>query len=252
MGKSLIEQAKEFILKNSKKNNIVFNSKEIKTSLKNFLIENNYLFSPIKNIFILKKSNEDIYEKIEKNKFKIIEKLLKNWEILSGEFLINYYLWKEEKSRIFRIITKSKNFESYLWEQNSSKNNLEKIKIIFKPSSIPRLTRKIKIKSCNLEIETKLSFIINNYYLFKNNPDFKKIILTTNFDIFEIENLIKKNFKFSAISKLAIFYKNNGQYQKYESIIQASKNLWKKLDRRWTKVKKQKKKKEKINLDDLF
>ena len=256
MRKSLIEQAKSFILENTEKNNFVFNSKEIKTSLKNFLIENWYLYSPIKNIFLLKKNNEDIYNKIEENKFCILEKLtLEKKEILSWEFLINYYLNKPEKSKIFRIITKSKNFESILWDTQSSKNSAEKIKIIFKPSNIPRLSRKIKIGDSSFEIETKLSFIVNNYFLFKDNTDFKKIILETNFDIFEIESLIKNKFKFSAISKLAIFYKNNEQKGKYEIIMKAIKNCWKKIDRRWTKVvKKQniKKKKIKVDLNDLF
>jgi len=259
--KSLIQQARDFILENTEKNNFVFSSTEIKTSLKNFLIENGYLYSPIKNIFLLKKNNEDIFKKIEENKFGILEKLcapkkiLLGWWILSWEFLINYYLWKIKKSRIFRIITKSKNFESILWDENSSKISDEKIKIIFKPSQIPRITRKIKIGKFSFEIETKLSFIINNFYLFKDNSDFKKIILETDFDIFEIESLIKNKFKFSAISKIAIFYKNNNQEGKYQMILKASKNNWKPLDRRWTKVLKKekiKKKKVKVDLNDLF
>lgn len=245
MRQSIIEQAKEFILVNSKNKNYVFSSLDIKLTIKNFLVKNNYLYSPIKNIFILKKSDENISKRIEKYKFEIIEKL---WWVLSWEFLINYYLWKTNSSRIFRIITKSKNFESFLWEE-------ENIKIIFKPSNIPRLTTKVRIKRLVFEIETRLSFIINNYFLFSTNKDFKKIILETEFTIKEIEKLIKLNFKFSSISKIAIFYKNNWKKEKYEIILKACKNKWKILDRRWTRVVKKWeviKKIEKINLNNLF
>jgi len=69
MRKSLIEQAKEFIEINSSKNNFIFSSSEIKLTIKNFLVKNNYLYSPIKNIFILKKSDDDISKKIEKYKY---------------------------------------------------------------------------------------------------------------------------------------------------------------------------------------
>jgi len=246
--KTVLEQASEFINSNSRKNIYIFSSKEIKTTIKNFLVENNYLVSPIKNIFILKKSDQKLSEIVDNYKFNILEKLLKTWEILSWEFLINYYLEKSDSARIFRIITKSKNFESYLWEEQN-------IKIIFKPSSIPRITKKIKINNYKLLIEDKLSFIINNYYLFKDNKDFQKIILNAEIKLKEIENLIKKNFKFSAISKIAIFYKNSGENVKYNTINQAIKNAWKKIDRRGTKIiKKEKIKKEapKIDLNNLF
>ena len=245
MRKSLIEQAKEFIEINSSKNNFIFSSSEIKLTIKNFLVKNNYLYSPIKNIFILKKSDDDISKKIEKYKYWILEKLE---GVLSWEFLINYYLWRVESARIFRIITKSKNFESFLWEENN-------LRIIFKPSKVPRFTRKVKIENYTFEIETKLSFIINNYYLFWKNKDFQKIMLETNFSIEDIEELINKKFKFSSISKIAIFYKSSWKIGKYETIIKAIKNCWKKIDRRWTKVlKKQniKKKKIEIDLNNLF
>lgn len=248
MRKTVLEQASKFINSNSRKNIYVFSSKEIKTTIKNFLVENNYLVSPIKNIFILKKSDQKLSEIINNYKFNILEKLLKNWEVLSWEFLINYYLNKTDSARIFRIITKSKNFESYLWEEQN-------IRIIFKPSSIPRITKKIKINNYKLLIEDKLSFIINNYYLFKDNKDFQKIIINAEIKLKEIENLIKKNFKFSAISKIAIFYKNSQEFDKYNTINQAIKNAWKKIDRRGTKIiKKEKIKKEmqKIDLNNLF
>ena len=248
MRKTVLEQVKEFINKNSKKKNFVFSSRDIKTTVKNFLIQNNYLSSPIKNIFILKKNDQKLSEILDDFKFEIIEKLHKSSWILSGEFLINYYLWKTSSSRIFRIITKSKNFESYLWEEQN-------IKVIFKPSSIPRITKKVNINNLIFTIEDKLSFIINNYYLFKDNKDFAKIMLETDFSLKEIEKLIKLKFKFSSISKLAIFYKNSNQTNKYNIIIQAIKNSWKTIDRRWTKVvKKNKKKKEnkKIDLNNLF
>jgi hypothetical protein len=76
MRKTVLEQVKEFIMENTAKNNFIFNSLDIKTTIKNFLIENNYLYSPIKNIFILKKNDENISEKINDNKFIILEKLI--------------------------------------------------------------------------------------------------------------------------------------------------------------------------------
>jgi hypothetical protein len=72
---SIIEQAKTFILDSKKSNNYVYFSGDIKLSLKNYLIKNKLLFSPIRGLFVLKASSISPGEIIKKYKFNIIKKL---------------------------------------------------------------------------------------------------------------------------------------------------------------------------------
>jgi hypothetical protein len=48
MPKSVIEKVRDFILENKEKHNFVFSSKQIDTSIKNYLIKEKMLYSPIR------------------------------------------------------------------------------------------------------------------------------------------------------------------------------------------------------------
>jgi hypothetical protein len=48
MPKSVIEKVRDFILENKKNNKFVFLSKQIDTSIKNYLIKEDMLYSPIR------------------------------------------------------------------------------------------------------------------------------------------------------------------------------------------------------------
>lgn len=219
MPKSVIEKVRDFILENKEKNTYVFWSKQIDTSIKNYLIKEKMLYSPIRWIYVLKKSDVYPSEATLDHKFTIISLL---WWILSGDFAINYYLWNLDNNN-FKIITENKNFETTLWEWKN-------ISLTFTASKVARNTQIIDIKNNSLIIETALSLIINDFWILKKYPQFKHILFQL--DISNIWELIKNNFKISGISKLALFYKNEGFNEKYILIKNKLNTAGKRLDNR--------------------
>lgn len=223
---SIIEQAKTFILDSKKSNNYVYFSGDIKLSLKNYLIKNKLLFSPIRGLFVLKASSISPGEIIKKYKFNIIKKL--GW-VISWEFVLNYYTSWIKTFKEIEIINNSKNFIAYLWEEKP-------IKLIYKKSTVPRIVVSVSIEWEKLDIESPISFIINNFSKYKNNKKFHELILKQDINSWDIINLIFSKFKLSWISKLAIFYKNNKYDWKYLTIHNELKAAWKRIDRRDNKI----------------
>jgi hypothetical protein len=164
--------------------------------------------------------------------------------------VMKYYLWKKVNLNNFIIYKPKNNFITYLWDD-------KKYKVTTKELKIQREIEKIKYEWAKLVIESPLSFIVNNINKLKDNELFKEFVLSKNFEEIDIVNALLKKYKISWLSKLAIFYKNywkNWQYLLIKKVIEES---WKKLDRRWNKVKilkepKIKEKKVDINLDDLI
>jgi hypothetical protein len=204
------------------------------------------LYSPIRWVYILKKS--DIYpsEATLEHKYTIISLL---WGILSGDFAVWYYLWNKDNNN-FKIITDNKNFETNLWE---GKN----ITVTFTASKVTRNTKNIEINNTSLVIETPLSLIINDFWLLKKYPNFKRILFKLDINSFNIAEIIKNNFKISGISKLALFYKNEGFNEKYILIKNELNKAWKRLDNRNMKsskkvIVKQKNTTKNIDLNSLL
>ena len=246
MPKNVIEKVRDFILENKEKNTFVFLSKHIDISIKNYLIKEKMLYSPIRGIYVLKKS--DIYpsEATLQHKYTIISLL---WWILSGDFAVNYYLWNMNSNN-FKIITDTKNFETNLWEGKS-------ITLTFTASKVPRNTQKIEVNNASLLIETPLSLIINDFWLLEKYPNFKRVLFELDLNSLEIEQIIKNNFKISGISKLALFYKNEGFNEKYILIKNELNTAWKRLDNRNIKsskkvIVKQKNTTKNIDLNSLL
>ena len=71
----LIENIKKFILHAKQSNTFVFKSSEIPVNIKNYLIKENMLYSPIRGIYILKKSEVYNSEAVRENKNSVISKL---------------------------------------------------------------------------------------------------------------------------------------------------------------------------------
>lgn len=223
---SIIEQAKIFITQSKENNNYVYLSKDIKLALKNYLISNNLLYSPIRGIFILKSSTTSNEEVLEKYKYAIISKLN---GVLTWDFALHFYLWSHEKIKEFTIINQSKNFITYLWDK-------KQYRVIFKMSKIKRNIHIINIEWSKLEIESPLSFIVNNFFQYKGNKKFEEFILKQDINEWEIIDMVKKGFKLSGFSKLAIFYKNNKHNWKFKLIQRVLFELGKKIDRRNNKI----------------
>lgn len=55
---SVLEQVKAFLKQAKLNNQFVYESKKIKLTVKNYLVSKNMLYSPIRGIFILKKSEQ--------------------------------------------------------------------------------------------------------------------------------------------------------------------------------------------------
>lgn len=246
MRKCVIEKVTDFILENKQNNTFVFLSKQIDSSIKNYLIKEKMLYSPIRGIYVLKKSNMYSSEVTMEHKFSIIWLL---WGILSGEFALHYYLWNNAHNS-FKIINYTKNFETTLWEG-------KKILIKFTASKVPRNTQVVKINSVSLVIETPLSLIINDFWLLEKYPPTKKMLLELDINSFDISEMIKNNFKISGLSKLALFYKNEGFSEKYILIKNELNKAWKRLDNRNMKstkkvLVKQKNTRKNIDLNSLL
>lgn len=242
----LIENIQKFILHAKQSNTFVFTSSDIPVNIKNYLLKENMLYSPIRGIYILKKSGVYGSEAVLENKNSIISKL---WWILSWTSALAYYRGKFEENTKYKIITKSKNFITYIGEW-------KKIEVVFTASSIPRSTQQVKIDNNIFEIETLLSLVINDFKIVNNQQDIKRLLFTLDINEDEIETFIKKWFKVSWISKLALFYQENWFNDKYNIIKRMLDKNNKRLDTRWTWwIKKQQTKiikKEKIDLNSLL
>ena len=227
MPKNVIIKVKDFILESKEKNKFVFLSKQIDVSIKNYLIKEKMLYSPIRGVYVLKKSDVYPSEATLEHKYAIISLL---WGMLTGDFVVNYYLWDINNNN-FKIITNTKNFESNLWE---GKN----ISVTFTASKVARNTQNIEISNTSLVIETPLSLIINDFWLLEKYPKFKHILFELDINSSNIAEIITKNFKISGISKLALFYKNEGFNEKYILIKNELNKAWKRLDNRGLKSSK--------------
>jgi hypothetical protein len=75
MPKSVIEKIRDFILENKEKNKFVFLSKQVDTSIKNYLIKEKMLYSPIRGVYVLKKSDVYPSEATLEHKYTIISLL---------------------------------------------------------------------------------------------------------------------------------------------------------------------------------
>jgi len=221
---SVLEQVKAF-LKNAKINNsYVYSSKEIKLTIKNYLIQEKMLYSPIRWIYILKKHDQFAWDVLEKYKLEVLSKL---WWVLTGDFAIAEYLWDISQIKSFKIITKSKSFKTKLWDN---------ITLEFVASKVPRIIKKLKIENCELQIEDALSLYINNYKNIPENSEFIRYLMNVDIDHHMIEYLIKNKFKISWISKLALLYKLNWFTGKHKIIMNTLRQAGKQIDYRKAKT----------------
>lgn len=217
---SVLEQVKAF-LKHAKQNNeYIYESKKLKLTVKNYLVQKNMLYSPIRGIFILKKSEQFDSEILEKYKLNTLEKL--GW-IVTGDFAVAYYLGDISSIKKFEIITKNKNFESKL---------SEKYHIKFKASKVPRYTNNTKIEEATLKIEQPFSLYINNYKNISENSDFLRYMMSLDISKEYIHKMIQDGFKSSWIAKLALLYKQNGFSQRHKMIMATLREAGKQIDYR--------------------
>ena len=217
---SVLEQVKAF-LKDAKNNNsYVFESKELKLTVKNYLIQKKMLYAPIRWIYILKKSEQFDSEVLEKYKYEVLAKL---WWVFTGDFAIAYYLWDISFVKDFEIITEKKNFSSVLWQ----KYNLK-----FKASKVPRKINNIQIENIDISIENPISLYINNYKNISEDSDFVRYLMTIDISPEDIIYFIENKFKFSGISKLALLYKQNWFWGKHKVIMGTLREAGKQIDYR--------------------
>jgi len=221
---SVLEQVKAF-LKNAKINNsYVYNSKDIKLTIKNYLIKEKMLYSPIRWIYIIKKHDQFNWDVLNRYKFEVLQKL---WWVISGEFAIEYYLWDINHIKAFKIITKNKNFKTKLWDN---------IHLEFTASKVPRINNKQQIENSELLIEDPISLYINNYKNIPENSDFIRYLMNIDVDYKLIETLITNKFKISGISKLALLYKQNWFTGKHKTIMNTLRQAGKQIDYRQAKT----------------
>jgi hypothetical protein len=243
---SVHDQAKDFILTSKKTWIQVFKSEDIKLSVRNYLVAQELFYTPIRGIYILKKQWLSFDESVKLNIYHILESL---WNIVTWDLALYYYLGSKKIPKNILLISRTKNYKGLLWE-------ITPINIICRCSTTPRIIHTVTINGANLSIETPLSFIVNHFFQYKNDKKFHELILTQDFEETDILNLLVNKYKISWISRLAIFYKNNGFPGKYSIIKNTLHGFWKKIDRRSNKVlveiQKQDKYQKKTELEDLL
>lgn len=220
---SVVDQVKEFLKMSKVKNCYVYSSNEIKATIKNYLVSQKMLYSPIRGIYILKKSSQFESEILDKFKIQVIWKL---WGVLSGDFAIWYYLWDVSNVYNVKMITQNKCFQSQLGD---------KTKLIYIASKVPRITEKINIDETDLIIENPFSLYINDYKNIPENSEFIRYLMSLDIESSFVLELINKWFKTSGISKLAQLYKNNWFIGKQRTILSALRESGKQVDYRKAK-----------------
>jgi len=129
---------------------------------------------------------------------------------------------------------------------------------VTKKSIVFREVELIDFEWVKLEIETPLSYIVNNIKEESENKMFIELALQQEFEAWDIQRALLNRMNFAWISRLAIFYKNHWYKWKYGTIKYAVEDAGKKLDRRSNKikiltpVKLAKKKNTKSDLDSLI
>ncbi len=217
---SVIEQVKAFLRDSKVNNRYVFSSKELKLTIKNYLVKQKMLYSPIRGIYILKKSDQFTSDILEKYKYQVLEQI---WWVLTWGFAIAYYLGDYSGVKSYKIITETKSFSSTLWE---------KINLQFQASSVPRIINEIKIEKSILVIENPLSLYINDYKNIPENSPFIRYLMSLDITRELIIEMINKKCKTSGISKLAQLYKVNGFPGKQKTILNTLREAGKQIDYR--------------------
>lgn len=217
---SVIEQVKTFLRDSKVNNKYVFCSKDMKLTIKNYLVKEKMLYSPIRGIYILKKSDQFTSDVLEKYKYQVLEKI--GW-VITWDFAIAYYLWDYSAVKNYKIITENKSFNSVLWE---------KIKLQFQASKVPRIINKRKIEESILQIEEPLSLYINDYKNIPENSPFIRYLMSLDITRELIIEMIHKGCKTSGISKLAQLYKINGFPGKQKTILNTLREAGKQIDYR--------------------
>jgi len=244
---SIIEQSKTFLKTCKSKDTWTFKRSDVKKSIRDYLTSVDMMFSPYNWIFVVKKSSDTKYKNIKNNIYAILSNI--GW-VISWEFALNYYLGKIKFLKEYEIFIWNTQYIWYLWEE-------KKIKINFKKAKKQRWKQEVNIEWIKLIIESPLSFIVNNIKNMEENKDFIEFVLKQRFENVDIIQALLSWYKISWLSRLAIFYKNYEKKAQYLVIKNTIEEAWKKLDRRWNKVKvlikpKIKERNTAINLDDLI
>ncbi|MCP4522832.1 MAG: hypothetical protein GY828_01300 [Candidatus Gracilibacteria bacterium] len=217
---SVLEQVKAFLRREKKNNTYVYTSKEMKLTIKNYLIKEKMLYAPIRGIYIIKKQNQFNGDVLEKYKFEVLSKL---GGVITGNSAIAYYLGEIFHVKNFKIITKNKNFKAKLGEH---------ITLEFTASTVERITQKYTVENSEILLESPLSLYINNYKNIPENSDYIRYLMNIDISHKTIDELIHHNFKISGISKLALLYKKNGFTGKHKIILNALREAGKQIDYR--------------------
>lgn len=225
---SIVDKAKEFLTKKINNNEFFIDSSEFLNDrrLRQFLVENEFLCSPIKWLYIIKDNTLDKSIVYDQNYYKINSKI---WEdcILSWNMALNYYLWHKEKLKTVEFISSSK---------NTKINVNEQYYVEIKKSDAYRKIKKESIHDGDFLVETELSFVINNYEKYKDNKNFKILMNSMNFDFKELRELLTKDINVASLSKLANYYKDNDNIRNFTIIKNELKKSWKSFVTNWKSI----------------
>lgn len=215
-----IKLAKQFLKRHiNKKDYIVCSDRITNRRAREFLLNNNFLYSPIKGLYIIKTQESINKIVVEQTYFKIIEKVSEK-AIVSWALALKYHIWKLEKVSEIEIYNNTKNSTiKFYWERSYT--------IYFKKSSIYRETCICKIWNAEIPMESPMSFLINNFQKEKNSKDIVILLSHTNFMLGDIIRFVNNWASITSLSAIALWYKKTDNIRNFELIKTAIAKCWK-------------------------
>lgn len=216
---SIEELSKSFLKTNIDKNRFIVHFNEFPSrKVREYLTVNKYLYSPIRGLYIIKDNKIPNKMVLEQNYFQILSEL--GW-IIWWEIALNYHVWDNKKINEIIIYTQDKNWKVRLGDSDYC--------IIYKRSTSFKDVDRVDILWSKFFIETKLSFIINNFNEYSDNDNFKVLLDSTKINFSELWDLIKKWINQSNLSRLAFYYKQNDNIRNFSIIKNELAKSWKSL-----------------------
>lgn len=215
------EQAKSFLQKQiDEKNFVVDVSKLPNRRVREYLSNNDYLYSPTKGLYIIKSRDTTPTQVVEQNYFHIISKMTKAG-VVSGQAALNYHLGNNSKLPVVDIYHPSKDTSLSFKGENDYTVRISRSKKY-------REVEPGNIQWAKLIIETPLSYLINNYSSDTiEDKNYQMLAQNTHFMIGDIKRFIDKGASVSSLSSLAHFYNAQGDARNYWVIKAAVVQSWK-------------------------
>lgn len=213
------EQSRDFLRKSIDEKKLILTGTEMSRKVREYLLANQYLYSPYKGVYIIKSSDKSEKEVLDMNVYRILSFIGKDGWVFTGELVRDYHNGVTKLLREFEYISKTQNsviplgkYQDYI--------------VYLKKSTAYREKETITIDGWSLDIETKLSYVVNNIRGNEHDPEYQNIANNISFMIGDIERFVNNGSNISNLSRLALLYKESGNIRGYSIIKSVLQQKW--------------------------